>query len=231
MLERLFSLEHRRRKLLKEAPVGPLRDFLAVPFPSPREDCRDVEYVAMDLETTGVDPREDEIISFGLVCLTGRSIDLSTAQHRLVAPTREIPETSAVIHAITDERAASGEPLAPVLTQVLKMLAGKVLVAHHARFEVQFMKAACMQIFGGRFLIPVVDTQAITRRWLERRNMAYGPKDLRLGALRERYNLPRYPAHNALSDALSAAEVFLAQLAQGDSGQARRLREFLVNVG
>jgi DNA polymerase-3 subunit epsilon len=35
---------------------------------------------------------------------------------------------------------------------------------------------------------------------------------LRLAECRSRYNLPAYPAHNALMDALAAAELLLAQL-------------------
>jgi len=50
---------------------------------------------------------------------------------------------------------------------------------------------------------------------------------LRLHALSERYNLPRYSAHNALSDALAAAELFLAQVSYGDGKSKAPLRDFL----
>jgi len=214
MLDRLLSLDYRRRRLLAKTSAGPLHEFMAVPFPGVRDDCRSLRYVALDLETTGLDAREDEIISMGWVCLGTGSIDLSTSQHRLVLPSGDIPEHSAIIHKITDDQAAQGEPLAAALSLLLSALAGTVLIAHHARVEFTFLDAACQRIFGGRFLIPVVDTQALAIQQFERGNRAYGGKDLRLAALRERYNLPRYPAHNALSDALAAAELFIAQMAQ-----------------
>jgi DNA polymerase-3 subunit epsilon len=48
--------------------------------------------------------------------------------------------------------------------------------------------------------------------------------ELRLDALRAAYNLPRYPAHNALSDALATAELFLALLQhQSDETPLRAL--------
>ena len=65
-------------------------------------------------------------------------------------------------------------------------------------------------------------------RLFQRRNITVAPKDLRLHGLRERYNLPRYPAHNALSDALSAAELFLAEAAYRDQGKGMMLGEFLL---
>lgn len=228
-LANLFGLEFRRRRLLARTPPGPLHAFLSVPFPSPREDCKTVEFVAVDLETTGLDARKDEILSVGRVNLSGRGIRLGTASNRLVIPDGSIPEQSAVIHQITDDAAAGGEPLANVLADLLATLAGKVMIAHHARVEMQFIGAACERLYGSRFLIPVVDTQWIERRALLRRNRAIMAGDLRLARLREKYNLPRYRAHDALSDALAAGELFLAQLAERDTGSALPLKDFLLN--
>jgi len=230
MLSALLGINFRRKRLYANAPSGPLQDFYAVPFPSGNSDCRKLGFVALDLETTGLDPRHDEILSIGWVCINDMQIELGTAQHRLICPQGEIPERSAVIHQITDDQAAEGEPLAVVLKELLPQLAGKVLIAHHARFEMQFLHRACMALFGIRFLMPVIDTQVIARRTLERRDQAYRPQELRLAALRERYQLPRYRLHNALSDALAAAELFLAQLAQSDTAKPVPLNKFLLKV-
>ncbi len=230
MLERLFSLDRRRRRLVGKVPDSALKRYLSVPFPAPNADCRTTEFVALDLETTGLDHRRHEIVSVGLVQLTGMRIDLATARHRLVLPTGAIPEHSAVIHQITDDRAATGEPIETVLKDLLPILAGRVLIAHHARVELTFLNAACERVFGGRFLIPTVDTQWIERRRRERRNQSIGPKALRLAELRKRYNLPRYRAHDALSDALGAAELFTAQLAENNNGRPLPLKEVLLRV-
>ena len=230
MLSSLLSLNFRRKRLCARAPAGVLHDFYAVPFPSGDSDCRTLGFVALDLETTGLDPQRDEILSIGWVCLNGMQIELSSARHRLIRPQGDIPEQSAVIHQITDDQAAQGEPLREVLSELLPLLAGKVLIAHHARFEMQFLRRACDALFGTSFLMPVVDTQAIAKRTLERRDQAFRPQELRLAALRRRHHLPRYRLHNALSDALAAAELFLAQLAQHDTTRPVALRNFLLKV-
>ncbi len=230
MFASLLTLDYRRKRLYAKAPSGFMQDFYATAFPSRRSDCRTLDFVALDLETSGLDPRRDEILSVGWVCLNGMQIDLSTAQHRLICPQCDIPEQSAVIHQITDDQAAKGEPLRTVLSELIPLLAGKVLIAHHARFEMQFMQRACERLFGVNFLMPVIDTQAIARRSLERRDMAFRPQELRLGALRKRHQLPRYRLHNALSDALGAAELFLAQLAQYDTRKPVALNNFLLKV-
>jgi len=227
MWEQLFGLDFQRRRLLGRVAAGPLHDFLAVPFPDKRTDYREVPFVALDLETTGLDVRKDEILSIGLVELRNNRIDLATARHYLVTPSGAIPEASAVIHQITDDRAAQGRPLADVMAEVLPQLAGRVLIAHHARIERLFLSAACERLYGAGFLMPIADTEALVRRWLDQLNRTYKPGDLRLNALRQRYALPRYGAHNALSDALAAAELFVAYVAHQSPGKRAPVKYFL----
>jgi DNA polymerase-3 subunit epsilon len=217
----------RRRWALRGAPPGALRDFLSEPLPSPRQDYRSAEYLAIDLETTGLDLRRDLILSVGYVALTGQRIDLASARHRVVRIDRSIPEASAVIHQITDDQAALGLELEDVLAELLTALKGRVLIAHHAVIECGFLGNACRRLWGTGLPVRVADTQVLARRTLERRQIAFKGSDLRLHALGDRYNLPRYGAHNALSDALAAAELFLAQAAHRDGGKGLRLSDFL----
>jgi DNA polymerase-3 subunit epsilon len=222
-----WVLDWRRRWRLRRQPPGPLSDYLSVAFPSPSLDYRRVQYLAVDLETTGLDARRDQILSIGWVLLDGNRIDLASARHRLVRVQGDIPADSAVIHQITDDLAATGLELAIALPELLHDLRGRVMIAHHARVEQTFLGAACQRLFGCGLLVRVIDTQAIARRMLERRQIAFKGSDLRLHALGERYNLPRYGAHNALSDALAAAELFLAQAAHRDNGRGMPLADFL----
>jgi len=222
-----FLLEQRRRARFRRLDDCPLREYFAWPFPRASRDYRDVEYVAVDLETTGLNPQMDQILSIGWVVVTGNRIRLATAQHRLVKVDGAIPAESAVIHQITDDEAAAGLALAGVLPELLWALSGRILIAHHARIEIGFLGSACKRLWGQRLLVRAVDTQVVARRLLERRHIPFKAGELRLHALCERYNLPRHSAHNALSDALSAAELFLAQAAHRDSGHGMKLADFL----
>lgn len=217
----------RRRRLLARAPPGPLRDYLAAPYPPPATRCRDARFLALDLETTGLDPSTDEILSAGWVCLEGLRIDLSTARHRLLRPTQPVPAGSAVIHGITDDRAATGGAPRAVLTELLGALGGRVLLAHHAAVERAFLDAACRDHLGGGILVPAVDTLALGRRALLAGGERTARASLRLDALRRRHHLPRYRAHDALSDALAAAELFLALLSRRSPDGALTLRQVL----
>lgn len=206
-----FGLKVRRcwqaTALRGNADGQPLLAYLDSSMPARQQDWRSADYLALDLETTGSDPRSDDILSFGWVCLSGSEIRLATARHRLVQPRRALDGQNVGIHRITDDRAASGEPLRAVLRDFLADLQGRVLIAHYSPTEVGFLDAACRACYSGAFLAPVIDTLQLARRDHE----LPAPGSLRLSALRRRHHLPRYPLHHALSDALAAAELFLAQ--------------------
>ena len=202
--------EWRRRWLLRRAPPGPVKDFLAAGFPPGGSDWREVGYLALDLETTGGDPLRDEIVSFGWVCIDRRRIVLASARHRLVRLAGAMSAQSAVIHRITDDEAAEGVPLEQALEELLQAMAGRIMIAHHAATEVGFVGEACRRRFGAGILTPAVDTLSLAFAARQRQRRPPRPGELRLGNLRRQYGLPRYPAHNALSDALAAAELFLA---------------------
>ena len=229
MWRRFLPLDYHRRQLLRGAPAGPLHDYLATAFPARSADYRDIEFIALDLETTGLDAREDEILSIGMVSMKAGRIELAGAEYYLVAPRGPIPESTAALHRITDDTAATGTSLPEVLPKVLSRLAGRVLLGHHVGLEKAFLDAACKRTYGTGFLAPMADTEVLIQRWLERRNEAFGGHQLRLHALRERYGLPRYQAHNALTDALATAELFCAFVARANLVGQVPLKRFLTS--
>lgn len=230
MFAALFNPQRRRRNLAAKAPPGPLRDFLNTAAPSGRDDIHAAPYLAVDLETTGLEARNDEILSMGWVPMQGLRIDLSGAEHRLVRATGPIPEETAVIHRITDDAAAGGDPLETVLGELLTALAGRVLIAHHANMELGFLDAACRKVYGLGLWVPAIDTLRLAQETFARRNQTVRNGDLRLDAMRQRYNLPRYRAHDALSDALAAAELFAAQASERSGGQPMALKTLLMRT-
>lgn len=206
-----------------------MRDHLAVPSPAGASECHQVRWVVVDLETTGLDASRHQILSIGLVEIRDMVVPLETAWHCLVRVGQSIPEASAVIHHITDDTASGGAPLSEVLPVLLGRLSGAVLVAHHAALELGFLNAACRRLYGTPLLVPVVDTEALARRTLVRRHQPIRDGALRLFRLRDQHGLPRYPAHNALSDALATAELFLAMVAERNPDGNCRLGDLLTH--
>ncbi len=216
-------LEWRRRRWLRRAAPGPLRDYLAHPVPDLAVDWRAADYLVLDFETTGTDPLHHEILSAGYLGITDASVRLASSRHRLVRPRGDLPARTVVIHGITHDLAAEGLAAEKVIGELLEALAGRVLVGHHVATEVNFLSAACRALYGAPFVGPAIDTLALEFAALRRAGVTPQRGDLRLGGARARRGLPRYRAHNALLDALATAELFLAQASERDGSRVAAL--------
>lgn len=216
MWTRFYDPNVKRRRWLRRVHPNPMQAYLSVPLPDPRTQCRDAKILALDLETTGLNPSTDRILSIGCVVIRELGIDLETAWHQVIRVDTPLQEDNVIVHRITDDESARGMPLRLALPELLERLAGKVLLAHHATLELRFLDRLCRTWYGTPLIVPVIDTQVLARRRRERRNQAFKATELRLSNLREAYGLPRYRAHHALSDALATAELFLAMLPDED---------------
>lgn len=199
-------------------------------LPSPKALLADVEAVALDFETTGLDPQRDYVIAAGWVRIRGDRIVMASAREIHVRTHgADGVGQSAVIHGIVDsdlEHAASGETL---LEEMLPDLAGCVVVAHAAAIERSFLAALLRRLGGVPWPNPFIDTMTLERHLVE----AHGGRvrelhgDLALDACRRRRGLPEHQQHSAGADAVACAELFLAQVAHlGGAGKVR-LRELL----
>lgn len=210
----LFGGPERRRDRARSKARGPLADFYTGAWPDPGTPADQLQLLAIDLETTGLDPTRDQALSVGYVPVDGRDIVLAGSAHMIICVEGEVGQ-SAVLHGLTDDMIAAGRPMVEVLTATLAALKGRVLLAHYARIEEGFLSAACEKHFGAPLVVPVIDTIALHHRLLSQGfdDEARG-NQLRLWNARRRYGLPAYGAHEALTDAMACAELYLAQVAE-----------------
>lgn len=190
--------------------AGPFGDYLDVPIPDPETPLADLPLLAIDLETTGLDPNKDQILSIGFVPLDGLSITLAGADEMVLQPCVDVGQ-SATIHGLTDDALEGGLAIEEALARVLPALAGRVLLAHFADIEIKFLSAACRRLYGTRMPCARIDTMDVQRRIIAPGLLQPDIGELRLWAARAHYDLPVYRAHRALTDALACAELYLAQ--------------------
>ena len=212
LINYFIGYEAKRKRLLKKVPDGALKDFLTVPFPTLNTPIHELSILAVDFETTGLDAKIDKLLSVGFVTMEQEQIKLSSCYHQIINTTTKLEESNVIIHQITDEQKEQGQPLKVVVEELLRALAGKVMLVHFARIERQFLQQACLKLYGVIPDFPVIDTLVIAKRQLDKRDVAYDPSELRLSNLRDKYQLPAHHGHNALNDAIATAELLLAQI-------------------
>ena len=96
-------------------------------------------YVALDVETTGFSPKNgDRVIEIGAVAIEDQSIVAEF--NSLIDVDKKIPWQVQKVHGITNEM-LYGEPKPDeVLPEFYKFIAGSILVAHNASFDISFLK-------------------------------------------------------------------------------------------
>lgn len=197
----------------------PLSCFYQQPWLGAEQTMGQADFVAVDIETTGLNAEEDDIISIGLVPFTAQKISLSGARHWLVR-TRNLTSESVVVHRITHSDIAQAPSLRSVLPEVLPCLQGRQVVVHYRYMEREFFRQSVAALFGANLLFPVIDTLELEAGHLRDQQSLVAKlfkqtlPSLRLPNVRERYHLPAYENHNALTDALATAEVLQAQIAK-----------------
>lgn len=176
-----------------------------------------VQLLAMDLETTGLNPRSDSIVSIGLLPFTLARIRCGQALYWVIKPS-ELSHESVTFHRITHADIQDAPRLPEVMEKVLEAMAGKIMVVHYRAIERQFLDQAMRRYAGESLEFPVIDTMQLEaqqvrgRGWFDRL-FRRQPASIRLADSRARYHLPPYHAHHALTDALATAELLQAQVA------------------
>jgi DNA polymerase-3 subunit epsilon len=183
-------------------------------FSSPPWDS--VVYWALDLETGGLDPKRDPIIAVGMLPVRAGRVRLGEGYRTLVRPAdgRPIDPASIRAHQLVWGEVKDAPGVAEVLPEVDRRLAEGVLLVHHRAIDVAFLKDAYRRC-GMRWPSPpVVDTVDLLvkharRALMKQPELRPDPPTLNLSAAREAHGLPPYQAHDALTDALATAELFL----------------------
>lgn len=170
-------------------------------------------FFVLDMETTGLDPKQHHVVSLGWVLIENGAIQLDTAQH-LLLDSAQIDDVSVGIHMITDaDVMEQGRNHASVLRYLRQIMKDKVLIAHYSPLELGFLKSLWQTQTMPALAFDWLDTMQMEMQRRTRTQEVIQEGGFRLGPCRERYGLPDYPGHDALTDAMATAELFLAQIA------------------
>jgi DNA polymerase III epsilon subunit-like protein len=174
---------------------------VAVGDATPLAALLDTGFVAIDLETTGLDVRTDVIVAVAAIPFEGGIARPGLVT--LVNPGRPIPPSSTAIHGIDDAAVAGAPPIGIVLPRLDAVWARRFVVGHDVGFDMAMLERARTFPAG---LAPrlVLDTRRLAR--------ALGHADTRLEALAPRLGVSPAGRHTAEGDARMAAEIFLALL-------------------
>ncbi|MBT8420639.1 MAG: 3'-5' exonuclease [Gammaproteobacteria bacterium] len=219
-------LTHFRKKAILADPAArQLHDACSIVDPKQIQTRPIMEsrFVAIDLETTGLNPYlGDEIISIALVELRGLAF---TGRHyvTLVNPERSIPPKASAIHGIVDADIRHAPTIDSILPQLVAFLGDAVVIAHHANFDLRFLNKRLYRRAAIALKNPWIDTMMLYGSWRGKQIQCS------LDDVAGKCGIVTQGRHNALRDAQIAGEIvqiLAPQLLKKTDGTVGRLIEY-----
>jgi DNA polymerase-3 subunit epsilon len=168
------------------------------PLPTTPIDAQPFTFV--DVETTGLDPTTgDRVCEIALLRVQGAH-ELARFES-LVYPQRPMAPGALAVHGITDAMLAQAPPFAALLPQIERLLHGAVLVAHNARFDVNFLRHEWQHVGQTLPFFAVADTLALAQA-------RYRFPHNSLGAIAAELGIVSPVAHRAMADVWTTWQVW-----------------------
>ena len=160
----------------------------------------DEEYVAFDLETTGLSSLHDTIIEIGAAIMKGNEV-LSTFQ-TFVDPHRPLQPKIVDLTGINDQMLAGQPDISEAMPKFLEYVGSRPLCAHNADFDIGFVTAACEKL-GLPFHPTYVDTLILAQ------NLMPELGKYKLNIVADALSLPDFNHHRASDDAITCGYLLM----------------------
>lgn len=172
------------------------------------------EWVSLDCETTGLNPRSDEIISIGAVRIVGDRILTSERLELLIRPERGVSADSVRIHRLRERDLAGGLPKDEAVRRLMRFIGSRPLVGYYLEFDVAMLNRVIWPLLGMGLPQPKIEVSALYYDYKFKQLPPYRQQnnadiDLRFDTLMRDLDLPQREAHDALNDAVMAAMAFI----------------------
>lgn len=166
------------------------------------------EYVAFDCETTGLNPKKDEIISIGAVKISGNKILTSQKFEVIVKPTNQIDKESIKVHHIRNCDVQNGISAKEALERFLDFVGNRPLVGYYLEFDVAMINKYMREFLGTKLPNKQIEVSAL---YFDKKNDVFGSKnvDLRFDSIMKELKLPIFGQHSSYYDALMTALIFV----------------------
>lgn len=162
---------------------------------------KNLTFICLDIEATGLDPKEDRIIELAAVRFK-LDLELDTYE-TLVDPRCVISPESTVIHGITNEMVVNQPKVEQILPEFLHFLKRDIIIGHQISFDIAMLMEECKrhQIPHSLNHIQSIDTLRLARHYGDSQKNS-------LESLAKHFDIPINNTHRAMCDVLLNIRVF-----------------------
>ncbi len=201
-----------------------LAAYLGLPPLPESSSLETLRFVVADVETTGLNPVSDTLISIGAISVERRVIRLSSAFQVVLRQPQASATANILIHGIDGTTQLEGEDPVVALLDFLEYAGNAPIVGFHSGFDRVMIERTCRGALGAvpKNLWLDLDYLAPTLFAPARTTAPAGLDDWLL-----RFGITNQARHNALADALATAQLLQVVMAQAIAGGARTLADLV----
>ena len=167
------------------------------------------EYVVFDTETTGLNPKVDEILSIGAVKIKDNKILTSQTFEVFLQNSKEISKESIKIHQIRPFDLKNAKTTKEGVEEFLHFVGSRPLVGYYLEFDVSMINIYTKEMLGITLPYRMIEVSEIyfdkTISLIPQGNI-----DLRFDTILKNCAVPNMGAHNAVNDAIMTAMIYLS---------------------
>jgi len=172
------------------------------------DEDRSGEYVVFDTETTGLNPKRDEILSIGAVKIKDNRILASQTFEVFMKNSQSINSKSIQIHGIRPCDVENSISAQQGIIEFLNFIGSRVLIGYYLEFDVKMVNRYIKPMLGITLPNKIIEVSEI---YFDKK-IAFIPQgniDLRFDTILKNCAIPDMGVHNAVNDAIMTAMIFL----------------------
>ena len=172
------------------------------------DENTDKEYVCFDCETTGLDPKKDDIISIGAVIIKNNTIVASKKFVKFVKPKTKLQAEAIKIHHIRECDLKDAEDINTVIDEFLNFIGNRTLVGYFLEFDIAMINKYVKPKLGITLPNKILEVSAIYYDYKIER-IPQANIDLRFNTIMNELKIPSLGKHDAYNDAIMTSMIFI----------------------
>lgn len=189
---------------------------------------REIDFVVIDLESTGLNIHKDRIISFASIPLFDFELLPGQSFHCYVNQSYFDTET-VPIHGLLPRDIKNGLSEKEFIETIIPLLSGKVLVGHHTGYDIAMINQALHRYYDIELINPFVDTGDLYKKTFPSKFTynRYPHQIPSLDEIAQEFEIMTHNRHSAMGDATITAFIFMKMWKGAEKGKKTRLKNLL----
>ena len=166
------------------------------------------EYVCLDCETSGLNPKKDEILSIGAVLIKNNKILMRNTFNLFLKPSKKIDAESIKIHRIRPIDLENGIEPKIAIEELLNFIGSRPIVGYYIKFDVAIISRYTKEYIGVKLPNETIEVSSMYYR-TRKKTSEYEFIDLKFDTILKNLDIPALGKHDALNDAIMTSMMFL----------------------